>query len=47
MLSFVAPHSNWQSRLESLLAEYSEIPLIPMGFPENWKESLIWKGDVK
>ncbi len=47
MLSFVAPHSNWQSRLESLLTEYSEIPLIFMGFPANWKESPIWKGYVK
>lgn len=43
MLTIVAPHSQWQTRVENLLKEYDEIPLLPMGFPENWKESPIWK----
>lgn len=42
LLSFVAPQSSWQSRLGGLLNEYTEIPLVSMGFPENWKESPIW-----
>jgi len=45
MLSYVAPHSKWQLRLEALLENYNDIPLIPMGFPENWKESPIWKNE--
>ena len=43
MLSIVAPYSEWRCRLEKLLENYNDIPLAPMGFPENWSESLIWK----
>jgi len=43
LLRFIDPQSGWQSRLESFLAEYPEIPLNWMGFPTNWKDSPIWK----
>lgn len=42
MLNQVAPQSAWPKRLHHLLDEYPEIPLIPMGFPENWQECPIW-----
>lgn len=42
MLDRIAPQSRWPNRLQQLLAEYPEIPLLPMGFPENWQDSPIW-----
>lgn len=42
-LSVVAPQSKWERRLLDLLAEYPEISRWSMGFPDNWKESPIWK----
>ena len=42
MLLRIAPQSNWPGRLDDLLQKYPDIPQIPMGFPENWKECPIW-----
>lgn len=42
LLQFIDPQSNWQMRLESLLAEFSDIPMSWMGFPLNWQDSAIW-----
>lgn len=42
-MNLIAPQSKWPERFHHLLAEYPEIPLRPMGFPENWKECAIWK----
>ena len=33
----------WQENLENLLIESKDIPLRPMGFPDNWQELSIWK----
>lgn len=43
MLKVAAPQSKWQNRLEMLINNYSDIPVIAMGFPENWKDCPIWK----
>jgi abortive infection bacteriophage resistance protein len=43
LLRFIEPHTDWQSRLDGLLLTYPEIPLDAMGFPQNWKDSSIWK----
>ncbi|RLD01563.1 MAG: DNA-binding protein [Chloroflexi bacterium] len=43
LLSYITPNTNWQGRLENLLKDYKEIPLISMGFPQNWKEHPLWK----
>jgi abortive infection bacteriophage resistance protein len=42
-LDKLAPQSGWAGRFHDLLGEYSEVPLESMGFPENWRESPIWK----
>jgi len=42
-LDRIAPQSRWSDRLRALFTEYPCIPLISMGFPENWQESPIWK----
>ena len=46
LLNFVAEQSNWSNRLTNLLENYNDIPLKPMGFPENWKDSPIWKRKI-
>lgn len=43
LLKQVTPRSHWKNRLEKLLADYSDIPLRFMGFPENWKDCPIWQ----
>ena len=45
-MNLIAPQSKWTERFEHLLIEYPEIPLLPMGFPTNWRECSIWKGGV-
>ena len=43
MLKRTAPQSNWKGRFEDLLDEYSDIPMVFMGFPDDWRSSPIWK----
>ena len=43
LLKIIAPQSNWKSRLLNLLDEYPYISRWSMGFPDNWKESPLWK----
>jgi abortive infection bacteriophage resistance protein len=43
LLKIIAPQSRWESRLLALLEEYPEISRWSMGFPDNWKDSLLWK----
>lgn len=43
LLKIIAPQSKWESRLLTLLDEYPEISRWSMGFPDNWKESPLWK----
>ena len=39
----VAPQSHWVGRLQKLLADYSDIPQVSMGFPANWDACPLWK----
>jgi abortive infection bacteriophage resistance protein len=43
LLRVIAPQSRWESRLRALLEEYPEISRWSMGFPDNWKDSPLWK----
>ena len=43
LLTIIAPQSRWESRLIALLDEYPEISRRSMGFPDNWKDSPLWK----
>ena len=43
-LEKISPTSLWRLRLFELFDEYPEIPLIPMGLPENWREHPLFKG---
>lgn len=44
LLQTANPHSNFKTRLRTLLDEYTHVVNTGfMGFPENWKEETIWK----
>lgn len=43
LLKTIAPQSGWKNRLFVLLEEYPEISRQCMGFPDNWKESPLWR----
>jgi hypothetical protein len=44
LVSRIAPRSGWKERLVYLWEiKHPQIPMAQMGFPENWKESPIWK----
>ena len=43
LMNITAPQSKWSERFDNLLAEYSDIPTIPMGFSQNWRDCPIWK----
>jgi abortive infection bacteriophage resistance protein len=43
LLRKIAPQSKWDVRLLALLNEYPEISRWSMGFPDNWRESPLWK----
>lgn len=45
MLRKISPTSKWHERVEALLDEYPEIPIVSMGLPEDWKNHPIWKQD--
>lgn len=48
LLRQIAPQSHWDKRLLHLLEiKHPQIPILEMGFPENWKESPIWDGVEK
>ena len=42
-LDRIAPQSSWHQKFRKLLADYPDIPLLEMGFPESWDQSPIWK----
>lgn len=42
LLKRVAPQSRWPARLRALLAEYPDVPLRYMGFPEHWEKTVFW-----
>ncbi len=43
VLSRISRGSAWKQRLFELLAEYPEIPLRQMGFPDDWRQSPLWQ----
>ena len=43
LLSFIAPTDQWKKSIEKLLAAYPTIPFDPMGIPEAWQDSPLWK----
>ena len=43
MLGIIIPQSKWNVRLETLLSDFSEIPLKDMGFPKDWDKHKVWE----
>lgn len=42
VLHTISPYSTWALRLRALFEEYPDIPLGPMGFPEDWHGDPFW-----
>jgi abortive infection bacteriophage resistance protein len=42
LLSLIHPRNTWKANLITLLDGYSDIPLLEMGFPDNWHDCPIW-----
>ena len=42
-LSRIAPQSRWPSCVTQLLADFPDVPVAQMGFPENWQQSPLWR----
>ena len=38
----VSPHTSWDKRLHELLAEFPEVDLRAMGFPQDWQQDPFW-----
>lgn len=43
LLRQVAPQSRWADRLRKLLADFPDVPVMPMGFLPDWDACPIWK----
>ncbi|HNX36616.1 MAG TPA: Abi family protein [Kiritimatiellia bacterium] len=39
----IAPQSRWPHCLDTLLADFPNVPLAQMGFPANWRDSPLWR----
>jgi abortive infection bacteriophage resistance protein len=42
MLAKIAPGNHWAQKLRELLAEHKAIPLVSMGFPNDWESRRVW-----
>ncbi len=43
LLNIIIPNNHFKAKLNTLLADYRNISLAQMGFPENWKKEQLWK----
>ena len=43
LLKTISSDTHWADRLAALLAEHPNIPLPAMGFPQNWRDQIIWQ----
>ena len=44
LMDIIAPQSKWTSRVIDLVDKFPNIPLKPMGFPDDWEDCPIWRG---
>ena len=42
LLNIINPSNTFRNKINVLLEEYPNIDIVAMGFPENWKEQLLW-----
>lgn len=43
LLKIIYPTNKWKLSIEQLTTSYPKVPLKPMGFPLNWKDTPLWK----
>lgn len=40
----VSPDSQWHSKVKALILLHPDVPLFPMGFPDDWQSHIFWSG---
>jgi abortive infection bacteriophage resistance protein len=45
LMDCINPHS-WKQRLGALFTKHSEVPAFSIGFPDDWRDRPIWRGNV-
>ncbi len=46
MMRQTSPHTSWDKRLHELLAEFPEVNLRAMGFPQHWQDDPFWQAPL-
>ncbi len=46
LLNTIIPHNHFINKLKTLIAQYPDIPLKQMGFPNNWKNEQLWMNNT-
>tara|TARA_R110001599_G_C12276626_1_gene662556 strand:- start:20921 stop:21949 length:1029 start_codon:yes stop_codon:yes gene_type:complete len=41
----VSPDSQWHNKVKELIVLHPDVPLFPMGFPDDWQSHVFWNGD--
>ena len=42
-LKLISPKTTWANKLSTLITEHKSLKISDMGFPEDWKDRIIWK----
>jgi abortive infection bacteriophage resistance protein len=40
----VSPDSQWHNKVKALIKMHPDVPLLPMGFTQNWQSHIFWSG---
>jgi abortive infection bacteriophage resistance protein len=40
----VSPDSQWHNKVKALITFNPDIPIFPMGFPDDWQSHIFWSG---
>lgn len=43
-MDIIQPSARWKTELARLLESHPTVPIVRMGFPDNWREMEFWKG---
>lgn len=42
LLSAISSETDWKIRLKGLMDEFQHLPLVEMGFSDNWRDDPFW-----
>ncbi len=44
LLRKLSPNSQWHNKVKALILLHPDVPLLPMGFPDDWMLHIYWSG---